>query len=43
LSVFEVLGLDRHIIQVKGLDTFDGTPILDLKPYVEVKREEQEK
>lgn len=43
LSVFQVLSIDRHIIQVKGLDTFDGTPILDLKPYVEVKRVNQER
>jgi tRNA-Thr(GGU) m(6)t(6)A37 methyltransferase TsaA len=41
LSVFQVLSIDRHIIRVKGLDTFDGTPILDLKPYVEVKRADQ--
>ncbi len=39
LSIFKVLGLHDNIIHVKGLDTFDGTPILDLKPYVEVKQD----
>lgn len=34
LSVFEVLKVDGGRIHVKGIDTFDGTPILDLKPYV---------
>jgi len=43
LSVFRVLSIDRHTLQVKGLDTFDGTPVLDLKPYVEVKRVEPER
>jgi tRNA (adenine37-N6)-methyltransferase len=33
-SVFEVLGVEGTRIRVKGLDTFDGTPILDIKPYV---------
>jgi tRNA-Thr(GGU) m(6)t(6)A37 methyltransferase TsaA len=43
LSVFQVLNIDGHTIRVKGLDTFDGTPILDLKPYVEVTRVDQER
>lgn len=34
LSVFEVLGVEGTRIRVKGLDTLDGTPILDIKPYV---------
>uniref|UniRef100_A0A7V4G8T6 tRNA (N6-threonylcarbamoyladenosine(37)-N6)-methyltransferase TrmO n=1 Tax=Desulfobacca acetoxidans TaxID=60893 RepID=A0A7V4G8T6_9BACT len=38
LSVFRILGIEGHIIRVQGLDTFDGTPILDLKPYIEVKK-----
>lgn len=34
LSVFEVLGVEGTRIRVKGLDTYDGTPILDIKPHV---------
>jgi tRNA-Thr(GGU) m(6)t(6)A37 methyltransferase TsaA len=34
LSLLEVLGIDGNIIQVKGLDMLDGTPILDIKPEV---------
>lgn len=33
LSVLEVLEVRGNIIKVKGLDMFDGTPILDIKPY----------
>jgi tRNA-Thr(GGU) m(6)t(6)A37 methyltransferase TsaA len=32
LSLVEVLGIDGHIIRVKGLDMLDETPILDMKP-----------
>lgn len=35
LSVLKVLEVKENIIKVKGLDMFDGTPILDLKPYVQ--------
>ncbi len=34
LSVFEVLNIRGTSIRVKGLDILDGTPILDIKPYV---------
>jgi len=34
LSLLEVLGIDGNVIQVKGLDMLDGTPILDIKPEV---------
>jgi len=34
LSLLEVLGIDGNIVQVKGLDMLDGTPILDIKPEV---------
>lgn len=34
LSVLEVLAIKGTRIRVKGIDTFDGTPILDIKPYV---------
>lgn len=35
LSVLEVLAVDGCKIRVKGLDMFDGTPILDIKPHTE--------
>jgi tRNA (adenine37-N6)-methyltransferase len=34
MSVFEVLSVEGSRIRVKGLDAFDGTPILDIKPCV---------
>ena len=26
--------MEGHVIHVRGLDLIDGTPILDIKPYV---------
>ena len=34
LSIVEVLEVRGNRLRVKGLDVYDGTPILDLKPYV---------
>ena len=34
LSLLEVLGVDGNVVQVKGLDMLDGTPILDIKPEI---------
>ncbi|MBE0430317.1 MAG: tRNA (N6-threonylcarbamoyladenosine(37)-N6)-methyltransferase TrmO [Dehalococcoidia bacterium] len=34
LTVAELLSRDRHILRVKGLDAIDGTPLLDIKPYL---------
>jgi tRNA-Thr(GGU) m(6)t(6)A37 methyltransferase TsaA len=34
LSVVEVLRIDGPRIDVKHLDMYDGTPILDIKPFV---------
>lgn len=34
LSVLEVLAVDGCRIRVKGVDMYDGTPILDIKPHV---------
>lgn len=34
LSVLEVLEVRDNVIKVKGLDMFDGTPVLDIKPYI---------
>jgi tRNA-Thr(GGU) m(6)t(6)A37 methyltransferase TsaA len=38
MSVVEVLGIRGVNIDVKGLDMMDGTPILDIKPYIEDRR-----
>jgi tRNA-Thr(GGU) m(6)t(6)A37 methyltransferase TsaA len=34
MSVLEILAIDSGRIRVKGLDMYDGTPILDIKPYI---------
>ncbi len=36
MSVLEVLDVRGNRIHVKGLDMMDGTPILDIKPYMEL-------
>ena len=34
MSVLKVLGVEGNAVHVRGLDMRDGTPILDLKPYL---------
>jgi tRNA-Thr(GGU) m(6)t(6)A37 methyltransferase TsaA len=34
LSAVRVLGVDGLLVRIRGLDLLDGTPVLDLKPYV---------
>jgi len=34
LTVVELLGRDGPLLRVRGVDMLDGTPILDLKPYL---------
>jgi tRNA-Thr(GGU) m(6)t(6)A37 methyltransferase TsaA len=34
LSVVAVLGREGRSLRVKGLDMLDGTPVLDIKPYM---------
>lgn len=34
LTVVELLGRDGPRLHVRGLDMLDGTPILDIKPYL---------
>lgn len=33
LAVVELVAREGNVLKVKGLDAFDGTPILDIKPY----------
>ncbi|MFO7773185.1 MAG: tRNA (N6-threonylcarbamoyladenosine(37)-N6)-methyltransferase TrmO [Dehalococcoidia bacterium] len=34
LSVVELVAREENILTVKGLDAIDGTPLLDIKPYI---------
>ena len=34
MSVLKVLGIKGNTIHFKGLDMIDGTPVLDIKPFV---------
>jgi len=34
LTSVKLLGRQANILQVQGLDALDGTPVLDLKPYL---------
>ena len=33
LTLVELLEVESNIVTVRGLDAFDGTPILDMKPF----------
>jgi tRNA-Thr(GGU) m(6)t(6)A37 methyltransferase TsaA len=41
LTVVELLRRDGSMLYVKGVDMLDGTPILDLKPYLSNVSEDQ--
>ena len=32
VSTVEIVGIDKNIVRVRGLDCVDGTPLIDLKP-----------
>ncbi len=34
MSLVELTGIEGLVLHVKGLDLLDGTPVLDIKPYV---------
>jgi tRNA-Thr(GGU) m(6)t(6)A37 methyltransferase TsaA len=34
LTIVELVAREKNILKVKGLDAIDGTPLLDIKPYV---------
>ena len=34
LTVVEIVRREGHVLTVRNLDMFDGTPVLDLKPYM---------
>lgn len=34
LTVAELVAREKNVLKVKGLDAIDGTPLLDIKPYI---------
>jgi tRNA (adenine37-N6)-methyltransferase len=34
ISIVELLGVNGNILEIRGVDILDGTPVLDIKPYV---------
>jgi len=34
VTAVELVAVDEHGITVRGLDALDGTPVLDIKPYI---------
>jgi tRNA-Thr(GGU) m(6)t(6)A37 methyltransferase TsaA len=34
LSIVRLLGREENILRIAGVDVIDGTPLLDIKPYV---------
>jgi tRNA-Thr(GGU) m(6)t(6)A37 methyltransferase TsaA len=35
MSVVELVAVEDNVLTVRGIDVLDGTPLLDVKPYVE--------
>jgi tRNA (adenine37-N6)-methyltransferase len=35
LTIVELLRVEGNVLYVKGLDAINGTPLLDIKPYIE--------
>jgi tRNA-Thr(GGU) m(6)t(6)A37 methyltransferase TsaA len=33
LTLVELVKVDHNVLSVRGLDAFDGTPVLDIKPF----------
>jgi tRNA-Thr(GGU) m(6)t(6)A37 methyltransferase TsaA len=38
LTLVELVKREKNVLQVRGLDAYDGTPILDIKPYPDWER-----
>ena len=34
LSIVTILGIERNTVNFSGVDILDGTPLLDIKPYI---------
>ncbi len=35
LSVVQLISVEKNIVTIRGIDILDGTPLLDIKPYIE--------
>lgn len=35
LSIVELVGVEKNLVKVRGIDILDGTPLVDIKPYIE--------
>ena len=35
ISLVELISIEDNIINIRGIDIFNGTPLLDIKPYIE--------
>jgi tRNA-Thr(GGU) m(6)t(6)A37 methyltransferase TsaA len=33
LTLVELIKVEKNVLTIKGLDAYDGTPVLDIKPY----------
>jgi len=33
-SVVDLIGIKDGVLEVRGLDSLDGTPVIDIKPYI---------
>ena len=42
LTIVELLKVEGNVLHVKGLDAINGTPVLDIKPYIEKIEENDE-
>ena len=42
LTIVELLKVEGNVLHVKGLDAIDGTPVLDIKPYLKEIEETKE-
>jgi len=36
LSIVQLIRVEAHILVVRGVDILDGTPLLDIKPYIDL-------
>ena len=35
LSIVKLLKVEKNIVTIQGVDILDGTPLIDIKPYIE--------
>lgn len=34
LSIVKLIGIEENVLEIENLDILDGTPLLDIKPYI---------